>query len=71
MGSLVKKGIVKGKRGRIKIKDQGNIAPTVAVWEKYQTEYYHDSSSMEEKRSRSRTRLNEHQKPPLSVYVST
>lgn len=35
MGSLVKKGIVKGKRGRIKIKDQGNIAPTVAVWEKY------------------------------------
>lgn len=43
MGSLVKKGIVKGKRGRIKIKDQGNIAPTAAVWEKYQTEYYHDS----------------------------
>ena len=63
MGSLVKKGIVKGKTGRIKIKDRGNIAPTAAVWEKYQTEYYHDSR-WKEKRSRSRTRLNEHQKPP-------
>lgn len=33
MGSLVKKGIVKEKRGRIKKKDRGNIAPTAAVWE--------------------------------------
>lgn len=34
MGSLVKKGIVKGKTGRIKIKDRGNIAPILLLFGK-------------------------------------